>query len=67
MSLSCRNYKEEFIPAAGHSGLTLSSQISAVGTVSMMICVGFNVSQLRILVVILQNKLGAKIFQSEYC
>ena len=59
------NYEEEFISAAGDSGLTFSGQMSAVETASMMSDVGLNISQLRILLRILRNKLGAKMFEPE--
>ena len=60
MSLA-ENYEDEFIAAAGDSGLTFSGQMSAVETASMMSDVGLDISQLRILLRILRNKLGAKI------
>ena len=44
----------------GESGLTFSGQMSAVETASMMSGVGLNISQLRFLLRILRNKLGAK-------
>ena len=39
--------------------------MSAVETASMMSDVGLNISQLRILLRILRNKLGAKMFEPE--
>ena len=39
--------------------------MSAVKTASMMSDVGLNISQLRILLRILRNKLGAKMFEPE--
>ena len=59
------NCENEFIAVAGDSGLTFSGQISAVETASMMSDVGLNISQLRILLRILRNKFGAKMFESE--
>ena len=58
-------YEDEFITTAGDSGLLFSGQISAVETTSMMNDVGLNISQLHILLRILRNKLGAKIFEPE--
>ena len=55
--------KIEFITTAGDSGLTFSGQMSAVEIVSMMIDVGLDISQLRILLRILWNKLGATNFE----
>ena len=59
------NYEDEFITAAGNSGLSFSGQMSAIETTSMMSDVGLNISQLCILLRILRNKLGAKIFEPE--
>ena len=59
------NYEDEFISAAGDSDLTFSGQMSAIETSSLMSDVGFNISQLRVLLRILRNKLGAKIFEPE--
>ena len=59
------NYEDEFLSAAGDSGLTFSGQMSVVETASLMSEVGLNISQLRILLRILRNKLGAKIFEPE--
>ena len=59
------NYEDEFINAAGDSGLSFSGQISAVETTSMISDIGLNISSLRILLRILHNKLGAKIFEPE--
>ena len=57
--------KDEFISATSASGLTFSGQRSAVETVSLMSDVVLNIFQLRILLRILCNKLGAKIFEPE--
>ena len=57
------NYEDEFISAAGDSGLTFSGQMSAVETASLMSDGGVNISQLRIRLRILRNKLGAKMFE----
>ena len=54
------NYEDEFISAADDSGLTFSGQMSAVETASLMSDIGLNISQLRILLRILRNKLGLK-------
>ena len=54
------NLEHVFISAAGNSGLIFSSQMSAVETTRMISDVGLNISQLRILLKILRNKLGAK-------
>ena len=59
------NYEDEFISAAGDSSLTFSGQMSAVKTASMMSDVGLNISQLRIFLRILRNKLGTKMFEPE--
>ena len=59
------NYKDEFITAAGDCGLIFSGQVSSVETASMMSDVGLVISQLRILLRILRNKLDAKIFEPE--
>ena len=59
------NYEDGFISAAGDSDLTFSGQMSVVETSSLMSDVGFNISQLRVLLRILRNKLGAKIFEPE--
>ena len=59
------NYEDEFLSAAGDSGLIFSGQMSAIETASLMSDVGLNISQLRILLRILRNKLGAKIFEPE--
>ena len=42
-------YEDEFVSAAGDSGLTLSSSLSAIETTSIMNDVGINISQLRVL------------------
>ena len=59
------NCEDEFTTATGNSGLSFSGQMSAVETVSMMSDVGLNISQFRILLRILRNKLGAKMFEPE--
>ena len=59
------NYEDEFITAAGDSGLSFSSQMSAVETASIMSDVGINISQLCILLRILHNKLGKNMFEPE--
>ena len=59
------NYEDEFITAAGDSSLSFSGQISAVETTSMISDIGLNISSLRILLRILRNKLGAKMFEPE--
>ena len=59
------NYEDEFITATGDSGFILSGQMSAVETTSIMIDVGLDIYQLRILVRILRNNLGANIFEPE--
>ena len=59
------NYEDEFITTAGDSGLTFFSQMSAVETASMMNDAGHNSFLLRILLRILQKKLGAKMFKPE--
>ena len=57
------DYEDEFKAAAGYSGLKFSSQISAVETVIIVSDVNLNISQLRILLRILGNKLGTNIFE----
>ena len=47
------------------SGLTFSGQMSAVEAASLMSDVGLNIYQLRILLRMLRNKLGAKMFEPE--
>ena len=59
------NYEDKFISTACDSGLTFSGQMSAIETASLMSDVGLNISQLRILLRILHNNLGAKIFEPE--
>ena len=56
-------YEEEYISAAGDSGLILSGSMSAIETASMMNAVGINISQLRILHRILRHKCGVKLFE----
>ena len=45
--------------------MSFSGQMSAVKIASMMSDIGLNISQLRILLRILRNKLGAKMFEPE--
>ena len=59
------NYEDEFISAAGDSGLTFSGQMSAVETASLMSDVILNISQLHILLRMLRNKLSSKIFEPD--
>ena len=59
------NYEDAFISAAGDSGLTFSGQMSAVETAILIGNIGLNISQLCILLRILRNKLGAKMFEPE--
>ena len=47
-----------YLTETGDSGLTLSGQMSAVESASMMSDVGLNLYQLRIILRILRNKLG---------
>ena len=54
------NYEDGCITTAGDSGLTFSGQMSAVKIASMMSDIGLHISQLRILLKILRNNLGAK-------
>ena len=60
------NYEDEFISAAGDSCLTFSGQMSAVKIENLMSDVGLNIYQLRILLRILRNKLGATFFEPEH-
>ena len=57
--------EDEFVSPAGGSGLTFSGSMSAIKTASMNNVIGINVSQLRILLRILQHKISAKLFESE--
>ena len=59
------SYEDEFITPTGDSGLIFSGQISPVETASIMSDIGLNLSQLHILLRILQNKLSTKVFESE--
>ena len=59
------NYEEEFISTAGGSGLIFSGQMSAIATANIMSDVGLKISQLRILLRILQNKIGVKKIESK--
>ena len=65
MLLSCKKYEDEFMSVAGDSSLTFSGQMPAVEIISMMSDVGLNISQLRILLKVLRNKLGAKMVEPE--
>ena len=65
MSLCCINYGDEFITTAGDSGQIFSGQISAIESTSMMSDVGLNISQLRVHLRMLRNKLGAKMLEPE--
>ena len=56
-------YEDEFVSAAGDSGLTLSGSMCAIETTSMMNDFGINISQLHILLRILRHKIGAKLFE----
>ena len=58
------NYEDEFKAAASDSGLT-SGQMPVVEITSMMNDIGLNISQFRIHLRTLRNKLGAKIFEPE--
>ena len=59
------NYEDECIATTVDSGLTFSVEMSAVETASIMSDVGLDISQLRILLRILRNKLGARMFEPE--
>ena len=58
-------YEDEFISATGDSGLTFSCWISATKTLSIMNDVDINMSHLRILLRILRNIIGTKLFEPE--
>ena len=58
-------YEDEFVSAAGDSGLTFSASMSAIETTSMINDVDNNISQLRILLRILRHESGAKFFNPE--
>ena len=58
------NYEDEFISATGDSSLIFSGKMSAVETSSMMSDIGLNIFQLRFLLRLLRNKLGAKTFET---
>ena len=59
------NYEDEFKTAVGDFGLTFYSQMSSVETASMMSDVGLNISQLRILLRVLRDKLDTKMLEPE--
>ena len=59
-------YEDEFVSAAGDSGLNFSGSISAINTAIMMNDVGINISQLRILLGISRHKFGAKLFKPDF-
>ena len=56
-------YEDAFICTAGDYSLTFSCQMSVVETASGMSDIGLNISQLRILLRILLNWLGANFFE----
>ena len=58
-------YEDEFVLAAGDSGLTFSGSMSTIETASMMNDVDINISQLRILLRILRHKIGTKTFDPD--
>ena len=58
-------YEDEFVWAAGDSGLTFSGSISTIENASMMNGVGINISQLCILLRALRHEIGAKLFEPE--
>ena len=60
------NCGDEFMSAAGDTGLTFSSEMNSVETTSMINNVGLDISQLRIFLRILSYKLGATLFEPEY-
>lgn len=60
------NCGDEFISGAGNTGLQFSSEMNSVETTGIIIDVGSNISQLRILLRILSYKLGATLFEPEY-
>ena len=53
--------EDEFISAAGGSGLTFSSSIPTIETISMTNDIGINISRLRILLRSLRQKIDAKL------
>ena len=59
------NYEDEFIPSTDDSGLAFSTQMPAIETVSMMSDDGLNISQLRIILRTLHNKLDEQMFKPE--
>ena len=61
-----KTYEYDFISAVGVTGLAFSGQISAVNSASMMSDIGLNISYLCILLRILQNNLGTKMFEPKY-
>ena len=58
-------YEEGYTSDAGDSGLTFSSSMSTIETLSMMNDIGINISQLCILLRILRHKIGVKLFEPE--
>ena len=60
-----KNCEDEFITAAGDSGLTFLFRMSSVETASMMSGVALNIYQLRLLLKISRNRLGVKMFEPE--
>ena len=65
MSYITEFYKNDFISAAGDSGLAFSDQMSTIETASMMNGGGINITQLRVLLRILRHKICTKVFESE--
>ena len=53
--------EDEFVSAAGGSGLTFSSSMPTIETISMTNDIGINISQLRILLRTLRQKIDAKL------
>ena len=60
------NYEDRFIPVVGDYSLTYSGKMSVVEATSITSDVGFNIFQLRILLRILQNRLGVKMFEPKH-
>ena len=58
-------YEDEFVLAAGDSGLTFCCSMFVIETESMTIDVGINILQLLILLGILGHKICAKLFESQ--
>ena len=61
---SAENYGDEFMSAAGDTGLKFSSE--SVENTSMINDVGLNISYLRIFLRIPSYKLGATLFEPGY-